>query len=145
MSPVRKPKPRPPIDRTAQRRVATGALRQAVLERDDYQCRKCGVYAPDGRGLELHHRIEFARGGATTADNLDTLCAMCHREWTYLWAEPPLLYERWLGLGPAAVAMQALLILAGEIEDPRFPSEQLRTELGISREAAAKLLRRQPP
>jgi 5-methylcytosine-specific restriction endonuclease McrA len=62
-------------------------LRQAVLVRDGYRCTnpECGWSfqmwnKADPRFLELHHVRPHARGGANTADNLVTLCTVCHDE-----------------------------------------------------------------
>lgn len=63
-------------------------IRLAVLERDGYACRDCGlkyarVVTKTGRtkvNLELHHIIEFENGGEHTLDNLVTVCRKCHKE-----------------------------------------------------------------
>jgi hypothetical protein len=74
------PKPlTPPADefRAADSRHIPHAVRREVLARDGEQC--CFV-GPDGRRclargmLEFHHRAPYARGGAATADNIQTLC-----------------------------------------------------------------------
>lgn len=57
-------------------------LRRRVLERDDHGCRAC----PSRRSLMIHHVVWRSRGGATTFDNLVTLCARCHG----------LVHDRWL-------------------------------------------------
>lgn len=55
--------------------------RFAILKRDDYQCRLCGVRAHTGSAVTLHvdHRIPRSRGGTNDPDNLWTLCAECNR------------------------------------------------------------------
>ncbi len=58
-------------------------VRGVVLRRDGYQCTQCAwnhdIWNPsDPRHLELHHVKEHAAGGANTADNLITLCTVCH-------------------------------------------------------------------
>lgn len=58
-------------------------VRRAVLRRDNYTCVNCewnhGLWNPsDPRHLELHHKEHHARGGKNTADNLETLCTVCH-------------------------------------------------------------------
>ncbi|MEJ2683005.1 MAG: HNH endonuclease signature motif containing protein [Candidatus Sulfobium sp.] len=58
-------------------------VRRAVLVRDGYKCQECGwthkQWNPsDPRHLELHHRMAHVRGGENTADNLVTLCTICH-------------------------------------------------------------------
>jgi 5-methylcytosine-specific restriction endonuclease McrA len=47
-----------------------------VLVRDGHRCTRCG--SPEG--LEVHHVIAAADGGATTMENLIVLCGDCHRE-----------------------------------------------------------------
>jgi 5-methylcytosine-specific restriction endonuclease McrA len=51
-------------------------IRQEVLERDGYRCKKCG--SPSY--LELDHIIPRRRGGATSARNLQVLCRECNRK-----------------------------------------------------------------
>ena len=58
-------------------------VRGAVLRRDGYKCRDCewshkDWNPSDARHLEIHHIHEHAKGGANTADNLKTLCTVCH-------------------------------------------------------------------
>jgi len=58
-------------------------VRRAVLVRDKYSCRKCGwnkdkMDPADPRHLEVHHEVPHIEGGANTADNLVTLCNICH-------------------------------------------------------------------
>jgi hypothetical protein len=58
-------------------------IRRAVLVRDNYTCTQCGwshkQWNPsDPRHLELHHVKSHVSGGANTADNLSTLCNICH-------------------------------------------------------------------
>ena len=58
-------------------------VRRAVLVRDKYVCTQCGwsqkQWNPaDPRHLELHHVQPHISGGANTADNLITLCNICH-------------------------------------------------------------------
>ena len=50
------------------------SLRNAVFDRDGRNCQRCG--ATDD--LTLDHINPFARGGATTYDNLQTLCRSCN-------------------------------------------------------------------
>jgi 5-methylcytosine-specific restriction endonuclease McrA len=68
------------LPRQATRRRPDKALRRAVLERDENQCRKCGrdaTYSIDIR-LVLHHVRPWAIGGLTELANLITLCQACH-------------------------------------------------------------------
>lgn len=56
-------------------------LRWAVWERDGFRCRKCGIR----QFLTIDHIVPRSRGGSTTLDNLQTLCAGCNMEkgnWT---------------------------------------------------------------
>ena len=49
-------------------------VRQAVFERDNWKCRKCG----NRRTLDPHHIIFRSHGGPDTRGNLITLCRRCH-------------------------------------------------------------------
>ena len=56
---------------------------RAVLVRDNYACQDCGWThekwnRSDPRHLEAHHVKQHAEGGSNTADNLTTLCNVCH-------------------------------------------------------------------
>lgn len=58
-------------------------VRRHVLRRDDYTCQDCvwsrKIWNPDDpRHLEVHHIIMHAKGGENTAENLITLCNICH-------------------------------------------------------------------
>ena len=65
-------------------RAISDTVRCEVLERDKFQCVECGwnyakINPADPRhNLELHHIKHHAQGGANTADNLVTLCNVCH-------------------------------------------------------------------
>jgi 5-methylcytosine-specific restriction protein A len=50
--------------------------RLGVLERDHYQCQRCGV--PVGRSGHVDHIVSLAEGGDDSDENLQTLCAGCH-------------------------------------------------------------------
>ena len=52
------------------------AVRAAVLERDDHQCRQCST----GEDLTMHHIKPLKDGGENVADNLIALCRACHDE-----------------------------------------------------------------
>lgn len=70
----------PPHDRTI-----PDPVRREVLRRDNYTCSKCKWNhalwnASDPRHLELHHVEHHARGGKNVADNLITICTVCHDE-----------------------------------------------------------------
>ena len=55
-------------------------LRFMVMRRDRFACRYCGRSPATVSGLELHvdHIVPWAEGGATTIDNLQTLCMQCN-------------------------------------------------------------------
>ena len=53
-------------------------LRRRVLARDGHVCQAPGCRHT--QHLEVHHRLPRAQGGATTLENLVTLCGRCHRE-----------------------------------------------------------------
>lgn len=55
-------------------------MRWAVLMRDHRRCCICGASRDKDPNLELHvdHIIPWAKGGETTMDNLQTLCADCN-------------------------------------------------------------------
>lgn len=55
----------------------TDETRAAVLQRDNYRCRKCGEM--DTSKLTLHHIVFRSQSGGHHADNLVTLCWHCHR------------------------------------------------------------------
>lgn len=64
-------------------RAIHDSVRREVLRRDDYQCTNCDWdhnlwNRSDPRHLELHHKTHHAKGGKNTADNLITLCSVCH-------------------------------------------------------------------
>ena len=52
------------------------AVHLAVLERDDWQCQRCGSAGP----LHVHHIRRRSQGGPDAAENLLTLCWRCHDE-----------------------------------------------------------------
>lgn len=49
--------------------------REAVLNRDNYTCQKCGA---KNTKLEVHHIIFRSQGGTDDENNLITLCENCH-------------------------------------------------------------------
>jgi len=58
--------------------------REAVLDRDDYECRFCGMTNAEhedehDQGLHAHHVIPRSDGGEDTLPNLLTVCASCHQ------------------------------------------------------------------
>jgi hypothetical protein len=66
-------------------RAIPDSVRREVLRRDNYRCGKCGwhhkLWNPsDPRHLELHHVTHHSKGGENVAENLKTLCNICHDE-----------------------------------------------------------------
>lgn len=60
---------------TSLKETEWGALRAAVLERDKYKCRNCGSVS----NLNCDHIVPVSKGGLTTTDNMQTLCAACNK------------------------------------------------------------------
>lgn len=75
------------LERLRQQRDASDAAEQArrerissdvqvfVWERDDGRCVRCGAT----EDLQFDHVIPVAKGGATSAENLQVLCGSCNR------------------------------------------------------------------
>lgn len=72
------------------------AARRKCIERDGHRCRKCR----SSTGLEAHHIVERANGGADDLDNLVTLCSLCHDEITEF-DLGSISFECWLKIPPA--------------------------------------------
>jgi len=55
-------------------------MRFLVMRRDSFRCRQCGASPAVTLGVELHvdHVIAWASGGATSLENLQTLCLRCN-------------------------------------------------------------------
>lgn len=55
-------------------------LRYRVLERDHFTCQACGASPAKDSSVSLHidHIIPWSKGGRTTLENLQTLCARCN-------------------------------------------------------------------
>lgn len=84
-------------DEYGRRTKIPAKVKRAVLERDGNRCKKCRNGDAD---LELHHIVEVVAGGRHELENIDTLCAPCHGEWT--WSPPAdVTYAEWLALPPA--------------------------------------------
>lgn len=87
------------------------AIRRTVFERDQWRCKKCGHHAPTGENLDVHHIVDVADGGDDELENLDTLCGLCHAEWSWLWPAPrEFSYAMWLDIPPAASIVRILLL-----------------------------------
>lgn len=69
MSALRPKRPRLRLDAEAY-----AALRQSVLQRDNWHCQSCGSV----ESLEVHHVQPRGRLGADAERNLITLCNQCH-------------------------------------------------------------------
>ena len=54
------------------------ALKVDVLRRDKSRCLMCGRKASDGAILHMDHIVPESKGGPTSFDNLQTLCAECN-------------------------------------------------------------------
>jgi 5-methylcytosine-specific restriction enzyme A len=50
------------------------AVRDYVLQRDQYQCRGCGAT----QELTIDHIVPLAKGGTDDLSNLQTLCRSCN-------------------------------------------------------------------
>lgn len=59
-------------------RAVSARLRYQVLERDRGRCVLCGARPADGVRLHVDHILPWSRGGRTTLENLQTLCALCN-------------------------------------------------------------------
>lgn len=62
----------------SQRALMTPALRRQIMKRDNYTCRICGKYMPDGVGLHIDHIVPVSKGGKTVPSNLQVLCSKCN-------------------------------------------------------------------
>lgn len=79
-------------------------VRQLVRDRDDHQCRVCGVENGYGRrGLEVHHITPFREfddyENANDLDNLVLVCTSCHRQNENKWTSESI--ENWIELARA--------------------------------------------
>ena len=54
------------------------ARREAVWERQNYHCARCGVYKGDVPRSEVHHLVHLQQGGSNELSNLVGLCLHCH-------------------------------------------------------------------
>lgn len=56
------------------KQVINQRLRTQVFERDEYRCKHCGTH----KNLRADHIYPESKGGATTLENLQTLCHSCN-------------------------------------------------------------------
>lgn len=70
--------PVPHTHKAEERAKMTHALRYEVLRRDGYRCRCCGLSVAQGGVLHVDHIVPVSKGGRTTKDNLQALCASCN-------------------------------------------------------------------
>lgn len=69
------------------------ALRQRILERDNYACAECGVK----ENLAIEHIVPWSKGGSNHDDNLRTLCRACNNAKA---AKPATLVQGCVNVGP---------------------------------------------
>lgn len=77
--PHRNQMPPASIDAAAERAKLTPAMRYQVIRRDGHRCRCCGASVSAGATLHVDHIIPVSKGGVSTIDNLQTLCASCNQ------------------------------------------------------------------
>lgn len=75
--------------RNGRRSKIPPALRMAIIKRDGLLCRLCGGEVESEGDVDIDHIIPSARGGKTTADNLQVTHSSCNRrkgarEWPVL-------------------------------------------------------------
>lgn len=62
--------------------MSWGETREFIFRRDNYTCQNCNTYVSElrrnGVPLQVNHIRPISRGGATTANNLETICGLCH-------------------------------------------------------------------
>lgn len=67
-------------EKRKERNKMTKKLREEILLRDNYTCKKCGLsrYVEPNLNLHVDHIIPIAKGGKTVKENLQTLCWKCN-------------------------------------------------------------------
>ena len=76
---IKERRPRIKIQKADKRDISL-KLRLNVLKRDNFRCAFCGRSSATDVGVILHidHMHPFSKGGKTTLENLQTLCADCN-------------------------------------------------------------------
>ena len=72
---IKSAKRKPAKRKPAKRKHIPKAVRDAVMERDNYTC----VYCASTNNPELDHNEAHAKGGSDDGDNLQVLCRSCNR------------------------------------------------------------------
>jgi len=104
------------LRRVGKRPTMRRVLRRKVYERDGWRCKKCLHPSDDGKDFEVHHIVEVCAGGTDDIENLDTLCRMCHAEWTWVWITRDVPYERWLTIAPMYTTFRAMLAVLDGVD-----------------------------
>lgn len=73
-----KPQKQYKLKQDERQRVVNVSLRYDVLRRDGFRCVLCGASANEGVTLQVDHIIPFSKGGKSTKENLQCLCAPCN-------------------------------------------------------------------
>jgi 5-methylcytosine-specific restriction endonuclease McrA len=63
------------LSKASAERSQADESRLEVLKRDGWRCQQCGAH----KNLQVHHIVHRSQLGASTTENLITLCAECHR------------------------------------------------------------------
>jgi hypothetical protein len=115
-----RPRPAAPSDPTS--RYLPAHLRREVSGRDSDRCAFVG---PEGRcaetaGLQYHHRVPFADGGPTTADNLELRCPAHNSYEAEQWFGPLFVRETGSAWG---LPTEALSAKVGELGLDQVPGD----------------------
>lgn len=73
--------------RKEERRKITYQVRLLVLKRDNYTCKVCGKTEADGVQFHIDHIKPISKGGNSSLDNLQTLCASCNLHKSAKWTD----------------------------------------------------------